>query len=641
MSTGHEIKKYRTLSTFWKLSFVVLSSIGIILTILQIFNLKILGITIMSNGFLYVLLLIYLSFIFIVYPATSKASRSKVPFYDLLLFAVTFICFSYFAVNSIQIITKGWELTAPIVPTTLSIITWLIVMEALRRAGGLPLTIICAFFSVYPLFANYMPGFLQGQSFSLFETARYHIMSNEAILGIPMATFGSLIIGFIVFGSALQVTGGGEFFIRFASSLFGRSRGGTAKVAIFSSALFGTMSGSAISNVLTIGSLTIPAMKKAGYPSEYAAAVEACSSTGGILMPPVMGAVAFVMASFIGLPYSQICIAAAIPSVLYFLGIFLQVDAYAAVNGFKGSPNNEIVPIKQALKEGWYYIFSFVVLVYLLLYLKQEAQAPFYSTAVLLVLSLATKKGRGNFNFPNFSVNIGTTLIELVAILAGIGFIIGPLSITGVANSFANEIVALAGGNTLGLLILGAVTSFIMGMGMTVTACYVFLAILLAPALAQSGLNLIGIHLFVLYWGMLSYITPPVALAAYVAAGLAEANPIRVGYRAMRLAAIIYILPFFFVYEPALIFQAPLNEVLFAFVTAIVGMILFTASFEGFLLFFGKINKIFIRVILFFCGLLLVYPGWRTDLVGILIASLAVFVNLLMARKEKRPGYGS
>jgi TRAP transporter 4TM/12TM fusion protein len=486
--------------------------------------------------------------------------------------------------------------------------------------------------SLYPTYAHLMPGSFAGLSQTLPDTARYHLMSQESVLGIPMQVFGTLIIGFIIFGVTLQATGGGRFFINIAFSLLGNVRGGPAKVAILASGLFGSLSGSVITNVLTTGAMTIPAMRRTGYPATYAGGIEACASTGGVLMPPIMGATAFVMASFLNIPYSTVAIAAVIPAFLYYLALFLQIDAYAARERIAGLPKEELPKLGRTLREGWHYVFAFALLIWLLMYLRREALAPFYATAALLVLTQFRRDTRmGVAKLVEFVESNGRLLAELIAILAAVGLIIGGLVVTGMAGTFSGDLVRLAGGNAILLLIMGAITSFILGMGMTVTAAYIFLAIVLAPGLVKLGLDPLAVHLFIMYWGMLSYITPPVALGAFAAASLAHANPMRTGLEAMRLGSIIYFLPFFFVLNPAMIFHGPWLQVFSVTATAIVGVLLLAASMQGYLLGVGTFAHTtggwIARALLLVGGLLLAAPGWDTNVIGIALAIPAIVIG--------------
>jgi TRAP transporter 4TM/12TM fusion protein len=332
------------------------------------------------------------------------------------------------------------------------------------------------------------------------------------------------------------------------------------------------------------------------------------------------------MAAFLQRSYAEIAIAAVIPSLLYYLGLLIQVDAFAARNGFAGISKQEIPPFMKTLKNGWYYPFSLIVLMYFLFAVRVEGQAPFYAIALLMVVAMFRKETRFTLNsFFQFIQSTGKFLSELVAILAGVGMIMGSLALTGVAASFARELVALSGGNMLFMLILGALASFIMGMGMTITACYVFLALVLAPGLVQLGMNEMAVHLFVMYWGMISFITPPVALAAFPAATLAETSPIKVGLTACRLGGVIYVLPFFFVYNPALILQGEAAGILEAVITATFGIILIGSSFEGYLVMVGNLSPVF-RISFFIAGILLAVPEWKTDLIGLILGVLTFFI---------------
>lgn len=604
---------------------------GLFLAVMQIFNWWsiLFDFVIMDKSYYYLAIMIFLPLKFISVSPNKNNIRS---FYNISLALICIICGFYMTYNSFRMMSEGWEFIAPWTPTILCILFWFVIIEGARKATGIPLMAVVLFFSFFPIFTGHLFGFLQGQEFSFLQTARYHIMSSQGIVGIPTAVFGSLIVGFLVYGVALQEAGGGEFFLNLASSLFGWARGGAAKVSILGSALFGSLSGSVISNVLTTGSMTIPTMKRAGYPSEFACAIEACASTGGVLMPPIMGATAFIMASFLGIPYFQICFAAAIPSVLYYFGLFIQVDAFAARVKLKGMSRTDLPSIIETFKDGWPYILSFIILIYFLFFMRKEAQAPFIATGVLLAVSFLRKKKRFTLKkMYTFICSTGRLLSEIIAILAAIGFILSALSVTGVANSFSREIVVFAGGNIAVLLILGALTSFVLGMGMTVTACYVFLAIVLAPALTTIGLNPMAVHLFIMYWGCLSYITPPVAIAAFAAAPLANANPLKVGTKAMQLGFVKFIIPFFFVLEPALVFQGNFSEIIYSFITAIVGVYIIGGALEGYFLGIGRISLV-LRTISFFGGILMVFPSWKTDLIGLAIATLVMVASKVLKK---------
>jgi TRAP transporter 4TM/12TM fusion protein len=536
--------------------------------------------------------------------------------------------------NAFKISDEGWVYVGPPSSTIASILLWGIALEAIRRVGGLPLFFFATFVSLFPLFAEHMPGFLEGTGWSFTGTAMFHAMTRESIVGIPTRVFCNLIVGFMVFGVALQETGGATFFINLSFALFGKVRGGPAKVAVVSSALFGSMSGAAISNVVTTGAMTIPTMKRTGYPAYYAGAVEACASSGGAIMPPVMGAVAFIMASFLMVPYGAVVLAAIIPSLLYFFGLFVQIDGFAARTGLAGLPKSELPSLKETLKSGWIYIFALLTLIYLIFYLKREAQAPFYASLLLLAGAMLRKETRPTLRTVYVIIlRSGRLLAEMLAIMAGVGLIIGGLSMTGVAIAFSSELINLVGHNGLLLLLVGALVSFMLGMGMTISACYVFLAIVLIPALTPFGFDQMAVHLFVLYCGLWSFITPPVALAAYAAAGIAGANPMKTGVQSMKLGVVKYFIPFFFVYDPALILHGDLPSILQSAITAFIGVYLVGGSIEGYLQGFGKLNALE-RVIFLCAGFATFMPGLYTDIGGLALAALT-FVVVFLSRRSR------
>ncbi|MDP6688771.1 MAG: TRAP transporter fused permease subunit, partial [Alphaproteobacteria bacterium] len=449
-----------------------------------------------------------------------------------------------------------------------------------------------------------------------------------------MRVAGNILIGFLVFGSALVITGGGEFFMNFAAALLGKTRGGPAKVAILSSGFFGSLSGSVISNVVTTGQLTIPTMKRAGYKPAYAASVEACASTGGTLMPPVMGAVAFLMAEFLNIPYRDIVIAAAVPSCLFYLALLLQVDCYAAAKGLKGQAAEEIPSMRETLKDGWFYLFSLALLVYLLVWARIELYAPYYATIVLLVsATIFRKKGR-RFNFAKFRelvIESASIISSIIAILAGIGVIVGSLAFTGVGGAFSRELLGLAGGSLPFLLAMGALTSFLLGMGVTVSACYIFLAIVMGPALIEFGLDPIASHLFILYWGMMSYITPPVALAAVAAAVIARSGAMETAFLAMRLGSIKFILPFIIVLTPSLIMRGEPDAILISISACAIAVLLMSAGFEGYLYGVGKLQWPS-RIALLIAAAGFIYTDVYSYMAAAVLVALTYGANLIWLR---------
>ncbi|MGX1101428.1 TRAP transporter permease [Amorphus sp. MBR-141] len=629
-----DVQRCRNLPRGWSAAMAALTVTAILLAINQIFALGFfVGYTLFESAYLYLVTGAMLSMVFVYFPPTARASRSRVPWYDVGLALLALGLFGYLAVNADRIVTEAWEYTAPAYAHLLALLIWALILESARRTGGWPIFVVVLVISTYPIYADQMPGIISGLATDVRSTAALHIFGEESLLGIAMRAFALLVFGFLLFGVALQFTGGGAFFMQLAFALLGHYRGGPAKVAIFSSGLMGSMSGGPITNVLTTGTLTIPAMARIGFSRRYAAGVEACASTGGVLMPPIMGAAAFVMANFLNVGYTEIVIAAIFPALLYYFGLFMQIDAYAARQGLGGLPREELPRLGQVLKSGWYFILVFVLLTWMLVYLQRQSTAPFYATALLLAINQCTAHRLSLRKLMALITTTGALLAELAGLLAGIGLIVGALQITGVAGTLANDLVFLAGDNVLLLLIFGAATSFVLGIGMTVTAAYMFLAIILVPALIRAGLDPMASHMFVLYWGMLSYITPPVALAAFAAASLAQESPMKVALESMRLGTIIYFIPFFFVFNPALVMQGPAWEIAVVSTTATAGVVLLAAGLQGYLLGVGRIGAGWAgwlsRGCLVCAGLAFAAPGGGA--MGIGVVRLAALAALLTA----------
>lgn len=611
--------------------------LSLLLVVNQLFNLQIGGVVFIDGRYLYILGGMYLALSFLIFQI--KGGKGGQPsLLDWVLFTLAAACTYYLALNAQRNLSSGWEYAAPEFAQWVSVVFFGLILEATRRAGGFVLFLIVTFFAFYPTFAGIVPDPFSGFQSSFFEAVPYHIYSAESSFGIPMKAFGGVVIGFILFGAVLQRTGGGQFFNDLALGLVGGYRGGAAKVSIFASGFMGSMSGSVISNVLTTGAVSIPAMRKTGFSAKTAAATEACASTGGVLMPPIMGATAFIMASFLSRPYVEIALAAAIPSILYYFSLFCQIDAYSARRGLRGLPKPDLPVLKEVVKEGWPYVFVFALLLFMMIGLRRETSAPFYATVLLLIINQFRARYRLNIaRMWDMIVGVGMGLAELTAILLGVGLIVGAFSATGLAGTLVNELVFMAGDNTLVLLLMGAMTAFIFGMGMTVTACYIFLAVVLAPALEAGGLNQLAVHLFILYWGMVSFITPPVALGAFAASTMAGSNAIKTGVEAMRLGGVIYIAPFFFVLNPALIGQAPAWEVTVALTSALIGVAMISSALQGYISLVGPVAGpagLPLRVLLFFGGVLIAKPATEllpfgyleSFLIGAALCAWPVFV---------------
>ncbi|MEM9147485.1 MAG: TRAP transporter fused permease subunit [Pseudomonadota bacterium] len=627
-----------------RVAVILATLLAVALAIHQLFNLRAFGIVLIEGRYLYLVGGLFLAAAFLCFPL--RPSRRWAEALDWALAGLSLGAAGYLAWTAEASLDQGWEYAAPEPARWVSLLAWLLILEGTRRAGGTVLFVIVLFFSLYPTFADQVPNPLNGFAQPFWDTVPYHIISAESSFGIPMKAFGNLVIGFILFGAVLARTGGGAFFNDLALALVGGYRGGAAKVAIFASGFMGSMSGSVISNVLTTGAVSIPAMKRTGFSPAHAGATEACASTGGVLMPPIMGATAFIMASFLSRPYIEIAIAAAIPSVLYYLGLFVQIDAYAARRGLKGMARDELPSMRATLLRGWPYLAVFGVLIFLMVGLRQDTLAPFYATALLLVINQVVPGNRLSLAAAGETAYaVGRALAELTAVLLGIGLIVGAFSATGLAGTLVNDLVFLAGDNVFALLVMGAITAFVFGMGMTVTACYIFLAVVLAPALEQAGLNQLAVHLFILYWGMVSYITPPVALGAFAAATMAGAGAFRTGLEAMRLGGVIYVAPFFFVLNPALVGEAPAGEVIVVLLSAIAGVWAVSSALQGHASGLGPLGSggagLVNRLLLFAAGLALAAPGgerlgvthWELTAAGLLLAALP----LTLAWRSSRP----
>ncbi|HIG08253.1 MAG TPA: TRAP transporter fused permease subunit [Alphaproteobacteria bacterium] len=617
-----------------KFIIILLTIFGCLITINQVFNFGIFNFYPVSNSFLYLLIAFFQPLSFLLFPI-SKKYKNKILFIDVVAAISIFFIGLYFSINSENILSNGWDIDAPILPTILSFILIILSLESLRRTGGKFIFYIAIFFTLYPIFADHMPGALWGNMYSITEAARAHSMGLDSLIGIPMRVAGSLLIGFLIYGIILAETGGGKFFINIAESLMGKYRGGPAKVAVLASGFFGMLSGSPTSNVITSGSLTIPAMKKAGYSGRYAAAIEACASTGGVLMPPVMGTVAFIMASFLNLPYSEILFAALIPGIIFYIALIIQTDLYAAKNNLKGMELNNIPKLLPTITNGFPFIMSFICLVWLIMSAKLESEAPFISSLFLIIILLLRNFNKIKLNdWLNIFIKIGEIIARIVSLLSGVGVIIGAMSLTGVGTSLSRELVFLAGGDLFMILIFGAIASLVLGIGMTVSACYIFLAIVLAPAIIEGGISPLAAHLYVLYWGVLSFITPPVAIAAITASSISNTSALKTGFLSMRLGSILFFLPILFVFDPSMLMQGTAINIIFSVSMAIFAIIIISAGFEGYMYIFGRLNKIY-RILCFSSGLLILMPNLTSKYIGIGILIITTLSLILTNLKNK------
>jgi len=572
--------------------------------------------------------------IFLHFPAGGRSPRTRVSLGDWALIFLSVIACLYITLNW-EALSEAVRIAAPNeVDISLGIIATLLVLEATRRTAGLALPIVSLAFILYGFVGPFMPGVLNHPGIPLNQFIGMNYLFSEGLFGMPLGVSATFVIVFIIFGAFLEQSGGGKFFIDLACSLFGTVRGGPAKIAIFSSGFFGTISGSAVANVVGTGTFTIPMMKRLGYRPHFAGAVEAVASTGGLIMPPVMGAAAFVMAEILGISYVQVCVAAAVPAILYYFSLFVFIDLEAAKMGLKGIPKEEKPQIRSVLREGGHLLVPPAILVYLLAVLQWSAmKAGFYAVLATVLISMLRRSTR--LNGPRFLAALrkgATGALQVAAVCACAGIVISIVSITGLGLTFSSVLIQMAHGNLFLLLVLTMVASLILGMGLPATPCYIILAVLAAPAITEMQISSMAAHLFVFYFGCISAITPPVAVAAYAGAAIAGSEPMKTGYTAWRLGLTAFIVPFMFLYGPPLIMVGSFGEILMASVSAIIGVSFLAASIQGFA--WVSLNWLE-RIILFAAALLLIKPGWVTDLMG-LAMGVAIGIGQIHRWHRKR-----
>ncbi|GAE28586.1 TRAP-type uncharacterized transport system [Halalkalibacter wakoensis JCM 9140] len=573
----------------------------------------------------FALALIFLLYPFIKNPNSDEgiAGRGKIAWTtDILLAGASIFLGIYIYIYFIDL---SMAFSSPtITMMVVGVLSIILTLEAARRIIGWALPILATLFLVYAFFGEKLPLLFAHSGYSMQRIITQVGLSNEGVFGIPLGVSATYVVLFVLFGSFLEKSGAGKFFIDLAFSLVGRFRGGAAKVSIVSSALFGSISGSQVGNVATTGILTIPLMKRGGYKAQYAGAVESVASTGGMLLPPVMGAVAFLMADFLQVEYIQVALAALIPALLYFIAIFIMVDLRAARMGEGSQEDHYKVPnLKEMIVTKGHLILPLVVLVFLLVGPQMPPpEAAFWGIVSVPFICLLRKETRMSFSNIKEAIVQGMRLsLVVAAACACAGIVIGVINMTGMGLRFSGILIELSGGHLFLLLLLTMIASIVMGMGLPPVASYIILAVLAAPAITQLGVPSMAAHMFIFYYGVLSGITPPVAIAAYAASGIAKTNPMSTSITAVRLAAVAFIVPFMFVYGPALIFQGTVFTILLASVTALIGIYALAVSLEGYL---KQPVLLISRFMLFFGAVLLINVGVLYDIVGfaIILATL-------------------
>lgn len=495
-----------------------------------------------------------------------------------------------------------------------------------KRLMGWALPTVVILFTIYPYVGHRLTSF-QDTPFSTRQLVYYIYSYTEGIFGTPLVVASTFVAVFLIYGALLERTGGGQFFLDLSVAMFGRVRGGPAKVAVVASGIFGSINGSAVANVASTGSLTIPLMKKVGLKPHYAAAVETAASSGGQLMPPIMGAAAFIMATLIGVPYREIVVAATIPALLYFWALIVDIDLEAGRLGITKMDRSDIPPILRTLRDGWPHLISPVYLVYLLVVVgRSPLRAGLYATVTMLLVTLVKRTTRWSVTqlLEGFAAGANSA-VNVALATASAGVVIASLSMTGLGLRLSALLVDASGGNLLVLLLMTMVASIILGLGLPTVAAYLILAVTIAPALVMLGVPALGAHMFIFYFGVMSASTPPVALAAFAAAGIAGADPMRTAFTSVRLGWIAFIVPFLFVYEPVLLGAAALGPVLLAAASAFVAVVAVVSAAQGYL--FTKLPMAH-RAINLVAGLAMLVPGAAGDIPGVIVFAVIVALNL-------------
>jgi TRAP transporter 4TM/12TM fusion protein len=628
--------RFNQLPPYLKAFFVFLTVIGVATATIYMTNTTVFGYALPTSVYYYILFMMFLPVALLTMPATKHVRDQKgLPWYDYLLILTALAIPIYFIRWNFEIVWVGWTPAPTTTALIVAIVYGLIILEACRRMAGWVFFAICVVFALYPLVAEKMPGVFYGIGYSPREIISYAIYGGEGLIGMPGQITGGTLIGFLIFAGALIASGAGAFFLDLSSALLGRYRGGPAKVAVLSSGFFGSLSGSPISNIISTGSITIPAMKRIGYSPRYAAALETCASSGGALMPPVMGLTVFVMVVIAQISYAEIMVAALFPSLLYYGILVIQADFHAARMGLNRLPDDQIPSFRQTMKEGWQFILVLAFLVWGLLYMRWAEITPYYASALLFVLSFFNRK---TMMTPRRLVGafivIGNLISQMMALIMPFTFILVGLVITGTSASFAAGLVNLGGGNIYLILALGLVACYILGIVGFSVAAYIFLAISMAPALEQLGLNKMAVHLFLVYYTNLSILTPPIAIGAFVAAAMAGASPMKTAWTAMKLGVVIYFIPIFFVLQPALILQGTWGQALVYMGTGLIGTIILAGGLSGYLWFAGPIKGFWKRLLLFVGGLILAAPFTESGIIGAIMVTVVLGYHFLTRHRE-------
>ncbi len=569
---------------------------------------------------------------YLLYPTLDSWSRQTIHPLDVILAVLGAAAPAYIVYEYQNLVLRA------AMPTELDIVVGvtgiLLVIEAARRVVGIPMVCVVLAFLAYAFAGPYMPGVLAHRGLTVNQLVSHLYYTTEGIFGIPLGVSSTFIFLFILFGAYLESTGLGKFFIDAANAIAGWASGGPAKVAVLSSGLMGTVSGSSVANVVGTGSLTIPMMKKLGYHKNFAGAVEAAASTGGQLMPPVMGAAAFLMAEFVGVPYIEIVQAAIIPAFLYFMGVWLGVHFEAKRSNLKGIPRDQLPRLGTLLRERGHLALPLIVIVYLLV----SGYTPMRAALVAIFLSILVSSLRKSTRMKPMEILLGLetgarNVLGVLVACAAAGIVIGVVTKTGVGLKLASGLLEFSGGMLLPSMFFTMITAIVLGMGVPTTANYVITSTIAAPALIQLGIPVLAAHMFVFYFGIIADVTPPVALAAYAGAGISGGNALMTGVNASKLAIAAFIIPYMFVLSPELLMiDATVGGLALSVFTAVLGMVAISASLIGYLADHCLPAE---RFVLFIGGLLMIKPGITTDMVGIVVFAAVIFFQ--WKRKRQNP----
>lgn len=580
-------------------------------------------------------LAIVMILVFFFFPLGKRSWKDKISW----LFAIDVLFITLILVNQIYTL---WDVLALVQregdPSTWDIIMGtvfiILLLEATRRSVGWPLVIIVSFFLVQTVYADYFFGIFYGAPYPWADVIDNLWIQEAGIYGIPTAVASTYIVLFILFGALLLRSGAGRFFMDLAYALTGHLTGGPAKAAVVASAMMGTISGSAVANVVTTGTFTIPLMKNMGYDPEFAGAVEATASSGGQIMPPIMGAAAFIIAEFMGIPYLEVVVAAAVPACLYFLSIFLMIHFEARIKRLKKFNRQDLPGIGHTLTQGGHLLLAMVLIVVVLVLGFSPMYAALTGFVSIFILSFIRRDTRMTaVDFLSALENGIRISLPVSIACASAGMIIGCTYVSGIGVAFSDMIIEAAGGSLFLALILTMVASLILGMGMTTSGVYIILAALIIPALVDMGVAVMAAHMFSFYFGIISTITPPVALAAFAAAGVAKTNPMKTGFVACRVGIVAFIVPFMFAYNPTLLLAGPVDKILWSIIVASLGILSLCAGIQGWFL---KHANPLMRIIFIAGGIGMLYPKGG-DFIGILIFAAGAIIQLISWRSPTRP----